>query len=152
VQTNRRVPLPLRTQKYLLDQCFPGKICSIKGNLLTWEGLLAPSALSRKYTVRIEYPWRGVPKIFVLEPDLHVIADTVIPDRSLPHVYTQHPVRICVYLPGTGEWHSTKAIAATLVPWSITWLGFFEDWVFTDVWSGGGIHPSIKTEEENYDD
>jgi len=24
------------------------------------------------------------------------------------------------------------------------WLSFFEDWVFTDVWSGGGEHPQIK--------
>ena len=140
--------MPLRTQKFLLGQSFPGDRCSINRDMLLWEGAIAASAFARRYRIRIEYQWRGVPKIFVIEPDLHIIADAVIPNRNLPHVYTQVPVRLCVYFPGSGEWHSSKAIAATLVPWSITWFGFFEDWVFTNVWSGGGIHREIKQDEE----
>ena len=57
-------------------------------------------------------------------------------------------MRLCVYMPSTGEWHPSKALAATVIPWSIVWFGFFEDWVFTNVWSGGGIHPDIKPAEE----
>ena len=141
--------MPLRTQKFLLDQSFPSDRCSINRDMLLWEGSIAASAFGRRYRIRIEYQWRGVPKIFVVEPDLHAIADAVIPSRNIPHLHTQVPVRLCVYLPGSGEWHSSKAIAATLVPWSVIWFGFFEDWVFTDVWSGGGIHLDVKRDEEN---
>jgi len=28
------------------------------------------------------------------------------------------------------------------------WLAFFEDWLVTDVWSGGGIHPNVKEPEK----
>ena len=142
MQKTRPKSLPLRTQKFLLAQSFPGERCSVNRNALLWEGWIAPSAIGRTYRLRIEYQLRGVPKIFVTEPNLHDIANAVIPDRDLPHVYSQDPVHLCVYFPGSGEWHSSKAIAATLIPWSITWLGFFEDWVFSNIWSGGGIHLS----------
>jgi hypothetical protein len=147
MQKQRLLPLPLRAQKLLLDQAFPGERCQIRGQTLEWEGWLTPSAFSRQYRIHVDYAFRGVPNIIVLEPDLHAIADAILPDRSLPHVYSQRPVRLCVYMPSTGEWHSSKALAATVLPWSIVWLEFFEEWVFTNVWSGGGIHPNIKPEE-----
>jgi hypothetical protein len=148
VQKHRLNPMPLLTQKFLLAQSFPAKRCFINGNTLVWEGCVAPSAIGRKYDLRVEYVWRGVPKIFVTRPNLRDTADAVISGRDLPHVYSQEPVRLCVYLPGCGEWHSSKAIAVTVIPWSIAWLGFFEDWVFTNVWSGGGIHRAVKHDEE----
>ena len=148
MQKHRLKPIPLLTQKFLLTQSFPAERCFINGNMLLWEGWVAPSAIGRKYHLRVEYEWRGVPKIFVTQPNLRGIADSAIPGRDLPHVYSQEPVRLCVHLPGSGEWHSAKAIAATLIPWSIGWLSFFEDWVFTNVWSGGGIHRDVKSDQE----
>jgi hypothetical protein len=32
-------------------------------------------------------------------------------------------------------------IANTIVPWSVLWLFYFEDWLCTGEWSGGGVHP-----------
>ena len=139
--------LPLRAQKMLLDQAFPGEHCTLRGQALQWEGWLTPSAFSRHYRIRVDYKLRQAPDIVVLEPDLHTIANSILPDRPLPHVYSQQPVRLCVYMPATGEWHSSKAIAVTIIPWSIVWLDFFEDWVFSNVWSGGGVHPDTKPDQ-----
>ena len=32
----------------------------------------------------------------------------------------------------------------TLIPWTAEWLWYFEDWLATGVWSGGGEHPRIN--------
>lgn len=29
-----------------------------------------------------------------------------------------------------------------IVPWTSLWLYFFEDWLATDEWKGGGKHPA----------
>jgi len=46
-------------------------------------------------------------------------------------------------LPGTGEWTTSKVLADTVVPWTSLWLLFFEEWLWSDEWKGGGIHPPI---------
>jgi len=28
----------------------------------------------------------------------------------------------------------------TVIPWSFLWLFYFEEWLVSDVWSGGGVH------------
>jgi hypothetical protein len=32
-------------------------------------------------------------------------------------------------------------IDKTIVPWCYLWLFYFEDWLATGEWKGGGIHP-----------
>ena len=33
-------------------------------------------------------------------------------------------------------------IANTVVPWATLWLYFFEEWLVSDDWKGGGVHPN----------
>jgi hypothetical protein len=73
----------------------------------------------------------------VERPDLVELAE----GRKLPHVYQQNPARLCLYLPGTGEWQPWMRIDQMIVPWTSLWLYFFEDWLATDEWKGGGKHP-----------
>ena len=134
-------PLPLQVQKFLLDQTFTGTLCKITKHELTWEGWLRPSAVSYIYLIRLIYKLGSDPEIFLLEPDPFALADKVIPNRPLPHNYRGNPLRLCLFLPGNGEWKPIDPLAMTVIPWAVEWLWFFEDWVFTNVWSGGGIHP-----------
>ena len=46
------------------------------------------------------------------------------------------------YLPSSGEWHGGLLIASTVVPWAVLWLYFFEEWLVSDEWKGGGVHPA----------
>lgn len=96
-----------------------------------------PTVMSRKYLIRISYEQYKRPKVIVMEPDLVNIAN----NRKLPHVYQQNPPELCLYLPNTGEWSPEKLISNTILPWSILWLYYFEDWLATDLWNGGGVHP-----------
>jgi hypothetical protein len=38
-------------------------------------------------------------------------------------------------------------LATTTVPWALLWLFYFESWLVTGAWDGGGIHP--ETPKEN---
>ena len=93
--------------------------------------------MSRTYSVRLEYDAWDVPRVFVRAPDLVALAG----GRKLPHVYSERPTRLCLYLPGSRDWHRDLSLAATVVPWTYLWLYYFEDWLVTGEWKGGGQHP-----------
>jgi hypothetical protein len=81
-----------------------------------------------------------VPSVFVDLADLHPLAD----GRNLPHVYQQKPPQLCLYLPRTYDWEPWMRIDQTLVPWTSLWLFYFEEWLSSDDWKGGGEHPGRK--------
>lgn len=110
---------------------------SLRTGRLLWRFPVTPSPLSRQYAARIEYALGHAPKVFIEAPDLIDLAA----GRRLPHVYEQCPPRLCLYLPGTQEWHPGLRLDQTIVPWTSLWLFYFEDWLMTDQWSGGGMHP-----------
>lgn len=107
------------------------------------ECTVRPTSISREYRLRITYARNGAPMVFVLKPDLPELAN----NRSLPHVYSEQPTRLCLYLPGAQEWSDGQLIARTILPWAILWLYYFEHWLATDQWEGGGEHPLNKSEK-----
>jgi hypothetical protein len=104
---------------------------------LVWEYAHRPTLLSREYLLRIEYRWSDVPRVIVKEPDIAALAGA----RDIPHVY-KDPLRLCLYLPGSGEWDDTMRIDKTFVRWATVWLYYFEEWLASDEWKGGGVHPN----------
>ena len=116
-------------------------ICAGTGTLhagrLVWRYIASPTPLSRSYAVRIDYHQGDIPKVFIDEPDLTALAN----GRRLPHVYEQKPTRLCLYLPRAREWASGMRIDQTIVPWTALWLFYFEEWLTSDDWKGGGEHP-----------
>lgn len=96
--------------------------------------------MSRLYAVRLSYSAQDSPRAVVEDPNLSVLAS----GRRLPHVYEKEPPRLCLYLPNTGEWQPWMRIDQTIVPWVALWLFYFEDWLVSDDWKGGGVHPEKK--------
>jgi hypothetical protein len=107
-----------------------------KGELV-WDFDVKPSPLSRTYQLQIRFKRFGLPDVFVLSPNLNELAG----DRRLPHVYSANSVRLCLHFPKYEEWTRVKSIANTIVPWAYLWLIYFEHWLATDEWQGGGKHP-----------
>ena len=70
--------------------------------------------------------------MFVLNPPL-----MTRPAEEIPHRF--HDGSLCLHY--HGEWSSRHSIAATTVPWTVTWLYYYELWLATGEWLGGGIHP-----------
>lgn len=116
-------------------------ICAGAGTLhagrLVWRYIASPTPLSRSYAVRIDYHQGDIPNVFIEEPDLIALAN----GRRLPHVYEQKPTRLCLYLPRAREWANGMRIDQTIVPWTALWLFYFEEWLTSDDWKGGGEHP-----------
>ncbi|MGE3968305.1 MAG: hypothetical protein AB7F08_08690 [Dongiaceae bacterium] len=116
----------------------------LRAGWFSWCYSATPSALSREYDIRIEFRQGGRPKIFADGPDLQRLAN----GRHIPHLYQQKPPRLCLYLPKTYEWRSWMRLDQTVVPWAALWLFYFEEWLASDDWKGGGMHPM---EDEDYD-
>ena len=105
-----------------------------------WTNKFKPSNLSREYSISIEYNGRKPPNVWL---DIDSIEKTINDD--VPHIYEYDKknkrLKLCLYKPGYNEWNKTKSIAKTIVPWAIEWLFYFEIWLNTGEWYGGGEHP-----------
>lgn len=135
-------PRPLTAAQQFLDLKLdpitaPGR-GSLRMGRLVWEFEVHPTPVSRTYAVRIGHSQQGgAPEVTVTAPDLVALAG----GRRLPHVYRQSPPRLCLFLPGTGEWVACMRLSQTVVPWALLWLFYFEEWLASDDWKGGGVHP-----------
>lgn len=124
------------------------RICRGHGQVrrgeLVWTFDARPSPISRIYRLRIRLKKFGHPEITVLSPNLKDLAK----GRYLPHVYSTNPVSLCLHFPSYKEWSFDKSIAETIVPWAYLWLFYFEHWLATDEWQGGGKHVGDKDDAE----
>jgi hypothetical protein len=118
---------------------------AVRRGELTWDFDVRPSALSRVYRLRIRQRKHYSPDVYVLSPNLNDVAN----GRWLPHVYSQKPVRLCLHFPQYKEWTLEKSIAETIVPWAYLWLFYFEHWLATDEWQGGGKHVGDDDDSKN---
>lgn len=110
---------------------------TVRRNMLTWNTAVRPSPMSRAYGIMITYVFPNTPDIFVTSPSLKDLSG----ERTIPHLYDQDQLRLCLYYPGSGEYCGEKPMAPQLLPWTATWLYYFEEWLMSDEWKGGGVHP-----------
>ena len=130
---------PLGQQVGALKGAYPDAQVSFSRQTIVWVGELQPTPLSRVYRVRVEYqPQHGRPKVTVLDPPLE-LADG---KTSLPHVF--HGGDLCLHL--FGEWNEGRLLT-DIIPWASEWLYFYELWLATGEWFGGGEHPPRKRKE-----
>lgn len=108
-----------------------------------YEFSAKPSPLSRNYSIRITMKRNKWPNVYVASPNLLELAN----DRKIPHLYSQKKQKLCLFLPKVREWHFGKILSRTVVPWIYLWLFYFEEWLFSDEWKGGGIHPDTTNED-----
>lgn len=117
-------------QLQALTRRFPDSAGQLHPGRLLWTGRLTPCEEAATYDVLIDHRLTGDPRVHVLRPRLDG-------PGSIPHTYNQ--TRLCLYVPGT--WADHLLIAATIVPWTMEWLLFYELWAAGGGWHGGGIPP-----------
>lgn len=113
------------------------------GKRLEFHFSVTPFPGARTYSCLITLDKHGIaPQAFVLSPNLKGLAE----GEALPHVYRHQgsSTKLCLYLPGSGEWSSEMLLAETFVAWTIEWLRFFELWLIDGEWRGGGDHPNAE--------
>lgn len=137
-----KVPPPALAQRVLelRNLALPNaqvKLCS--GRKLRYRFALAPSEFGRIYECELQIaPDGSPPEMFVLQPSLKSLTD-----EALPHVYphTGAGTKLCLWWPKQREWQPQMRLSETYIPWTAEWLWYFEDWLTTGIWAGGGEHP-----------
>ncbi len=129
----RQKPLTLAQQCYFLRATFPQFVAETTRTELRGVGTLRPSAVSDTYTIKVTYNIPLRPRVHVLSPQLQLAPGC----KRLPHVFEGN--ELCLYL--AGDWRPEMRISDFIVPWITLWLRFYEVWVVTGSWEGGGTHP-----------
>lgn len=114
--------------------------CQVRQGSLICCGSLRPVDISDNYNIRLEYQVGLRPKVWV---DGLPAREAKPSGKLIPHRYADGT--ICLYY--GNEWTSDKVIAQTIMPWLLEWLFFYEGWLATGEWQGGGIHPEIPARE-----
>jgi len=130
-------------QQIALAKNYPDTVCYIRHGVLTWKGSICPTALSRTYQVTVTYKIGFRPQVIVTADYLPGL------DRpDFPHKFTidqeNNSVKICLHL--RHEFDSTELISDCIIPWAAEWLYFYEIWLATGEWCGGGKHPGCSPE------
>lgn len=125
-----------------LQKEYPESKCSLSCGKLIWSGEIRPSPLSRTYKIRIEcYGFHCRPKVILYGDYIDGIEKPDFPhhfeiDRSKPEVV------LCLHMPY--EFDYRDWIADTIIPWTQEWLYFYEIWLATGEWCGGGHIPKAR--------
>jgi hypothetical protein len=126
----RQKPLTPAEQAYFLKLQFPGfRVLTVR-NELRCVGALQPTATSEVYRIELGYKVGLRPKVRVLQPPLRLAPGKT----KLPHVFERGD--LCLHLPD--DWHPYRRISEFIIPWISLWLVFYEFWVLTGEWLGGG--------------
>jgi hypothetical protein len=122
----------------------------------TWEGILAPD--KREHLVRVHYRvpmllenislTDAQPRVQVIGPKLERHLD--YEQGPIPHVYKSEidpslPY-LCLFSPSLREWDVDDLMADTTIFWANEWLYFYEGWLITKKWRGGGRHVGPVTD------
>lgn len=121
----------------------PGARISFVGRQLQLLVSLSPGQFGRVYECLFTIKPDGVqPDVIVLTPDLSLLGGT----GKIPHTYAYDGkgTRLCLWWPKGRQWVPDMKLTDTFIPWTAEWLHFFELWLKTGDWLGGGEHPSNK--------
>jgi hypothetical protein len=127
----RRSSLSVAQQAFALHARFPKVRATLSRGRLVWTGVLQPTPLSRSYRIQIDYQPPRDPRVRVLD-ELETRAE-----KTLPHTYVGG--WLCLH--EDDDWRPKMTIADTVVPWASEWLMYYEIWLATGVWFGGGEWP-----------
>ncbi|MFY8284389.1 hypothetical protein AAEU31_12850 [Pseudoalteromonas sp. SSMSWG5] len=138
--------ISIADQYIAFKSCCKGDVAILDNDkTVQWTGYLQPTPLSRLYKVIIKYTLNKLPVCIVTEPDLKVLAS----GEAIPHTYQNNTsikgTQLCLYLPKVkklnkvSEWQPTMFVADTFIPWASAWLFYFECWLSTENWHGGGV-------------
>lgn len=127
--------IPFVVQGCLLQKDYPKSKWSVEKNQLFWSGIIKPSPLSREYQIKMVCKSGKKPKVILYGEKIEGIEK-----KDFPHHYRinqeKQEVELCLHLPL--EFNYSCSIADTIIPWIQEWLYYYEIWLTTGEWRGGG--------------
>jgi hypothetical protein len=123
--------LSVREQAAWMRSYYPTFSCAATSRTLCSAGCLQPTSASRKYDVIVLYEAGLRPAAYVKHLRIRE------GETQIPHTYA--PDRPCLFYPAAREWRPDMRIATTVIPWLSLWLFYYEVWLATGEWEGGGV-------------
>ena len=119
-----------------IDGC---KIVSKKRNGFSAELLIRDG----RYKIRLDYHAIGIPKVYVVSPKIDMSSPIEIHTFGVKFhgAYNRELPCLCLTYHDSDKWDSSILLTESYIPWAIEWTEFYELWLLTGVWYGGGIHP-----------
>lgn len=133
-KTRRLRVIALPEQLAYMRLVWPCLNCRVARKLLICSGKLMPLDISDEYTVRVTYRIGDIPVVWV---DGLPSTEKEKTGNKIPHRFQNGS--ICLFC--GNDWSADKTIAHTIIPWLLEWLVFYEGWLTTGDWQGGGTHP-----------
>lgn len=122
---------------------YPTSHYTLKKDCLNIRLLLRPTEHSKVYTVKIIFKGMDC-KVWLLDNIKKLDAE------DFPHCYKKEKnrVQLCLLHPDKFEWSMVDWVQDTIIPWTIEWLFYYELWLCTREWYGGGEHPAGEIKSE----
>lgn len=142
--------IPIAIQKYNIRKKYKDIIKKDLSNLdINMILQVQPTEHSPNYETLLEYKSvERKPKVYVALSQLDTENSKVIPHKyCIKEINNKKYVELCLFY--KNEWNPTMNIADTIIPWVCEWLYFYEIWVITGEWCGGGKHPTTKDIKKN---
>ncbi len=67
---------------------------------------------------------------------------------TIPHLYDPKRFRLCLHYPHSNDYSSKEEIGQQYIPWITHWLYYFEEWLYSAEWKGGGVEPGDEIDRE----
>ena len=146
VKMNKKIFKPKRhslaLQREKIKKDWPeGEFKNVSYKKFIWIVKIKPTYISRSYDIRLECEVNKPPYVYLYGENLKNLECS-----DFPHIYgcniNKHEVRLCLALPK--EFNYSMFIADTIIPWTVEWLFYYEIWLYSGTWYGGGVHPQKK--------
>ncbi|MEJ7823751.1 MAG: hypothetical protein WKF85_15620 [Chitinophagaceae bacterium] len=120
-----------------MKRFFPAFKCkTLETEELLFTGSIQPRRTLPVYDVTIHYRGCRTPIVKIIKPKLV---------ENPPHFY--HATNsICLFKPSHYSWEANKLIAKVIVPWTASWIYFYEMWLQnSNIWLGPeASHDAVK--------
>jgi hypothetical protein len=118
---------------------------AIEKDYFYWEFDVKPSTFSRVYRVLLIWDFsKNNPQVYILNEEVHKVANK----RVIPHLYSQEKIQLCLFKPSYNQFSMSMSLCETIIPWTYLWISYYEEWLYSDEWKGGGIHPESTKEKK----
>lgn len=131
--------ITLAMQAFNLKQRFSESDCRLDHHKLVWQGKIQPTPLSRLYSIKV------ICRDLYSRPKVILHGNNImgIERQDFPHHFAinkeKMEVELCLHMPY--EFNHTQLISDTIILWAQEWLFFYEIWLATGEWRGGGHTP-----------
>lgn len=110
---------------------------------------IKPTINSSEYLVEIYYVCNKFPKVYV-----YGLFSKYGDIKKIPHTFAVNRekdiVELCLYRQKYSEFNKKVLFSKNIIPWTCSWLHFFELYLITGNWYGNGEHPDNRDMVKKY--